>query len=77
MSSPPFDNKMQTMLEDLFEMRGGYVLDFTNDSFTSFIDNCLGFDPYSRYQGSKAKILRSIWAEEPPRERGQTEPRPH
>ncbi len=46
-------------------MSGGYVLDFTNSSFADFIEGCLGFDPYDRYQGSKAKILRQIWEREP------------
>lgn len=52
-------------LEKLFDMSGGYVLDFNNDSFIQFVETCLSFDPYSRYEGSKAKILRQIWRSEP------------
>lgn len=53
------------MLEELFDMSGGYVMDFTNGTFTTFIRTCIGFDPYSRYEGSKAVILREIWENEP------------
>jgi len=48
-------------LEKLFDMSGGYVLDFNNNSFGHFVETCLSFDPYSRYEGSKANILRQIW----------------
>ena len=51
-------------LEKLFGMSGGYVLNFTNNSFAEFIEGCLGFDPYDRYEGSKARILRQIWERE-------------
>jgi hypothetical protein len=46
-------------------MSSGYVLDFSNASFASFVEPWLGVDPYTRYQGSKAVILREIWAKEP------------
>jgi hypothetical protein len=59
------DNSTMRKLEELFEMSGGYVLDFSNGSFSRFVENCLGFDPYERYQGSKAVILRQIWLQEP------------
>ena len=52
------------MLEDLLGMSTGYVLDFSTDSFASFVETCLGFDPYTRYNGSKAKILRQLWLHE-------------
>jgi len=55
-------------LERLFEMGGGYVLDFSNTSFQSFIHEVTGVnidDPmYSVYSGSKAKRLRGLWARE-------------
>lgn len=53
------------MLEDLFGMSTGYVMDFNNGTFASFVQTCLGFDPYTRYEGSKAVILRHIWLNEP------------
>ncbi|GAA5197166.1 hypothetical protein GCM10023346_31270 [Arthrobacter gyeryongensis] len=51
-------------LEKLFGMSSGYVLDFTNQTFKQFVGNSLSFDPYSRYVGSKANILRGIWNKE-------------
>lgn len=60
-----FDNTVKAMLEDIFEMSGGYVMDFTNASFASFIEPWIDIDPYKRYQGSKAVMLREIWAKEP------------
>ncbi|CAM5308933.1 hypothetical protein [Corynebacterium variabile] len=60
-----FDNTVKQMLEDLFEMSGGYVMDFSNANFASFVEQWLGVDPYDRYQGSKAAILRQIWTNEP------------
>lgn len=60
------DNTIKQMLEDLLGMGGGYVLDFTSrEQFASFVQNTLGFDPISRYQGSMAKILRQVWDNEP------------
>lgn len=60
-----FDNTVKQMLEDLFGMSSGYVMDFSNASFASFVEQWIGVDPYDRYQGSKAAILRQIWAKEP------------
>lgn len=60
-----FDNSAKQMLEDLFGMSTGYVMDFNNGTFSSFVQTCLGFDPYTRYEGSKAVILRQIWLSEP------------
>ena len=55
-------------LERLFEMGGGYVLDFSNASFQSFVHEVSRInidDPkYSVYGGSKAKRLRGLWARE-------------
>lgn len=62
----PFDQSLKMMLEDLFVMGGGYVLDFSNSSFSQFIEDSVGFDPYEKYDGSKAAILRMIWSKEPP-----------
>lgn len=53
-------------LEKLFGMSSGYVLDFTNQTFKQFVENSLSFDPYDRYVGSKANILRGIWNKESP-----------
>lgn len=60
-----FDNVAKQMLEDIFGMSSGYVLDFSNGTFASFVQTCLGFDPYTRYDGSKAVMLRQIWLNEP------------
>lgn len=57
-------NNLKFKLERLFDMSGGYVLDFTNATFADFVSTCLGFNPYDRYQGSKATVLRSIWQHE-------------
>lgn len=64
MQSAGFENTTKQMLEDLLGMSTGYVLDFGNDSFASFVETCLGFDPYTRYNGSKASILRQLWLHE-------------
>jgi hypothetical protein len=53
------------VLEKLFEMRGGSVLNFTNSSFKQFIFSLFSIDiygeKYSLYGDSKAKRLRSFW----------------
>jgi hypothetical protein len=54
-------NSLKQKLEFLFGMSSGYVLDFTNTTFSDFVQTCLGFDPYERYDGSKASILRQMW----------------
>lgn len=60
------DNQTRQMLEELLDMSGGYVLDFSSRrAFGSFIQTTLGFDPLARYEGSMAVILRQIWAKEP------------
>lgn len=64
MAEQQIDNATRTKLEKLFDMSGGYVLDFSNASFAAFVQTCLGFDPYDRYAGSKAVILRKIWISE-------------
>lgn len=60
-----FDNAAKQLLEELFGMSTGYVMDFNNGTFASFVQTCIGFDPYDRYDGSKAVILRQIWLNEP------------
>lgn len=59
----------KAILEELFEMGGGYVLDFSNASFSRFIGDVVGIDIYdgTGYQeySSKANKLRQIWNEEP------------
>jgi hypothetical protein len=51
--------------ETLFDMRGGYVLEFTNASFQRFVHDTIGINPYDTkyetYGVSKANRLRAIW----------------
>lgn len=51
--------------EDLFGMRSGYVLDFSNNTFHQFFKENVGINIYDdryAYNGeSKAKYLRSFW----------------
>lgn len=53
------------VLEKLFNMRGGYVLDFTNRTFEEFFEDEFGVDIYDeKYNygsGSKANRLRMLW----------------
>jgi hypothetical protein len=53
------------ILEKLFEMGGGYVLNFSNTSFQQFIYNVCKLDiydsKYAVYGDSKAKRLRMFW----------------
>lgn len=60
------DNITKREFEKLFNMGGGYVLDFSNASFADFIRTSVGFDSYMRYPeaGSKARTLRAIWDNE-------------
>lgn len=55
--------------EELFGMDGGYVLDFSNNSFALFVGNAVNIDVYcgigyTEYC-SKANKLRQIWDNEP------------
>jgi len=54
-------------LERLFQMAGGYVLDFSNRTFTDFLLDSVGIDPDdARFNGgSKANRLRAVWKELP------------
>ena len=58
----------KTKLEKLFQMSGGYVLDFSNRTLAEFVVESTGRDIYdSLYDygsGSKANRLRAFWAEE-------------
>ncbi len=50
--------------EQLFDMRTGYVLDFSNRTFQEFVYEKIYLDIYVKYPGlSKAKILRRIIAD--------------
>jgi hypothetical protein len=53
------------VLEKLFEMGSGYVLDFSNTSFQQFIYKVCNLDiynpKYAVYGDSKAKRLRALW----------------
>lgn len=55
--------------EELFGMRSGYVLDFSNNSFASFIGDAVNIDIYNgvgyEEYSSKASKLRQIWSDEP------------
>lgn len=63
-----------SFFEKLFEMKSGYVLDFSNNTFNNFIRDCVGIDVYDetylknveKGQGStsKANILRYFWRNE-------------
>ena len=56
-------------LEKLFEMQSGYVMDFTNNSFSRFIGDSVNIDVYNgpgyKKYTSKANKLRQIWNSEP------------
>jgi len=53
------------ILEELFQMRGGYVLNFSDQTFGKFFQNDMAlniFDPkYNYASGSKANRLRRFW----------------
>jgi len=56
-------------LEKMFDMGGGYVLDFSNRTLAEFVAESTGRDIYdAKYNyasGSKANRLRAFWATEP------------
>lgn len=58
----------QIVLEELFEMQDGYVMDFSNSTFEKFILKTVSIEVYSNpeYSGftSKAKKLRHLWEHE-------------
>ena len=59
----------KSKFEKLFGMGSGYVLDFSNRTFSEFVLDSTGKDIYSsRYEyesGSKANRLRAFWNQEP------------
>lgn len=61
--------KEKAVLEELFGMRSGYVLDFSNNSFSRFVGEVINLDIYNGpgYEEyvSKANKLRQIWDTEP------------
>ena len=61
--------------ETLFNMGGGYVLDFSDARFAAFFANYaeidMGSDEYRSYGDSKAKRLRCFWDNANPRTVGQ------
>lgn len=62
------DFKTKQIIEELFEMNTGYVIDFSNNSFESFIKGAIGLDIYNGigYEEycSKANKLRQIFEQE-------------
>ena len=50
--------------EELFGMRSGYVLDFSDRSFSEFFRSTLQFDIDGYGPASKAKRLRWFWESE-------------
>lgn len=56
-------------LEQLFGMSSGYVLDFSNRTFSEFFEEFVGKDiyhaKYDTHGTSKANHLRSFWDQEP------------
>jgi hypothetical protein len=59
----------KTRLEKLFQMSGGYVLDFSNRTLAEFVVESTGHDihdaKYDHASGSKANRLRAFWTQEP------------
>lgn len=62
------------VIERVLEMGGGYVLDFSNNSFQKFLWNVVNVDIYSNdyadYGSSKAKRLRCYFDKSSPKECG-------
>jgi hypothetical protein len=63
-----FNKKEKNELEKLFDMHTGYVLDFSNRTFESFVLDSVGIDiyeeKYKKLGTSKAKLLRAFWETE-------------
>jgi len=55
------------ILEKLFHMEGGYVLNFSDRTFGEFFKNDIGIDIYNKKyayrSGSKANCMRGLWLE--------------
>lgn len=71
MATPKIRTLDLRLLDDVFAMGGGYVLDFTNATFADFFLDELGVDidapRYSAEGGSKAKRLRYFLRKAPPK----------
>src|ERR1035437_2588611 len=64
MANLTFNEKQ--LMESVFGMRSGYVLDFTNREFGEFMQYVVDYNIYDRYPGlSKAKIIREFIKNEP------------
>lgn len=61
--------KEKSVLEELFGMSTGYVIDFSNNSFARFVGDIVNIDIYHgpgyEEYSSKANKLRQIWNDEP------------
>lgn len=54
------------LIEDVLQMSGGYVLDFTNRTFDEFMTEVIGESIYAKYEYmSKANLLRRFMADYP------------
>lgn len=55
-------------LEKIFEMEGGYLLDFSNATLSNFVFEILNLefysDKYQEFGDSKANRMRAIWSKE-------------
>ncbi|MDO6519931.1 abortive infection family protein [Zobellia uliginosa] len=69
------DYKERFLIEKLFDMPTGYVMDFSNNTFQSFIYDSIKVniydDKYFYASGSKANRLRAFFTEEPSYKVGQ------
>ena len=55
-------------LERILNMRGGYVLDYTDATYGEFFGRCqidIHGTKYQTYGTSKAKKMRAFWEREP------------
>lgn len=53
------------LIEDVFQMRNGYVLDFSNRTFEEFMEDIVSYNIYEKYPGlSKAKMVRAFIKDE-------------
>ena len=63
MANLSFNEKQ--LIETVFGLRTGYVLDFNNREFKDFMNDVVPYDIYQRYPGlSKAKMLRRFIEDE-------------
>ena len=58
-------NVEKLKLETVFSLSGGYVLNFSNQSYQSFINHAIKLDIYNQkyeiYGTSKGKRLKALW----------------